>query len=421
MIVTVYPSVLNGNIEAPPSKSMMQRVVALALLAEGESCISNPDNSHDSRAALKCAFDLGANIKESDGRIYISGPLAPRHHEISVGESGLGVRLFTPLCALSDQKMTISGTGSLLKRPISVFAQILPDLKVRVEDNMGFLPIHVHGPMQAGKIVVDGSLSSQYISGLLIALSALREASELQVENAVSKPYLDLTLELLEKFGVRITQKDYKAFYIPAKAQLKATNLRIGGDWSAGATLLVAAALTGDSGLNISGLNDEFTQADQEILQALRLAGLTINHSDTHYLIQSGQIRGFNFDATHCPDLFPVLAALAVFGDRPTVIKGSHRLKHKESDRATALQTEFAKAGIRISLSEDEMTIYPSTPLPCTMSSHNDHRIVMAAAILGMKGGPIQITDAQAISKSYPHFFEDLKKVGARVETNLAD
>lgn len=371
----------------------------------------------DGISALAMAGNLGAEIEEDGPDLLIHGGLNPIGQELNAGEAGLGIRLFTPIAALHHESLTITGEGSLATRPMGIFEKVLPPLGAFCHTTDGHLPITVKGPLKGGEISVDGSLSSQFLTGLLMALPCAREDSTLHVKQLKSVPYIEMTLEVMHHFGVDITHEDFQVFDIPGDQQYKPREVVVDGDWSGGAFLLVAGAVSGADFFEVKGLTSHFTQADRAITGALLFAGCKLKNQGGDIQVTSHKIRGIDFDLTDCPDLFPPLAALAAFADKPSNFTGLHRLKHKESDRGVVLQQEFAKAGIRIDLNEDTMTVHPGPIQPATLFAHNDHRIAMAAAILGLGGAPITIEGAECIRKSYPEFFDDIAELGADLQS----
>jgi 3-phosphoshikimate 1-carboxyvinyltransferase len=261
---------------------------------------------------------------------------------------------------------------------------------------------------------LDATISSQFLTGLLIALSRASEPSIVDVVHLNSKPYIQLTMQVLEQFGVVVKSDDFKRFHISPKV-LKATELAVPGDWSGAAFLLVAGALCAENGLLIDNLSMDSAQADRAVLDALNAAGVRMERLDSAVRVWQSEIHAFEFDATDCPDLFPPLTSLAAFANGVSIIKGVSRLVHKESNRAKVLQQEFAKAGIRIVLQGDEMKIYPSAIRSAQLNAHGDHRIAMAAAMLGIAGDHISISGAESVSKSFPGFFALLQSAGARI------
>ncbi|HRO48325.1 3-phosphoshikimate 1-carboxyvinyltransferase [Agriterribacter sp.] len=431
MIATIQPSVLSDTVQAPASKSAMQRACAAALISGGKSIIYNPGHSNDDKAALQVITALGAKVNtRSDGAIEtdssgvnLSSPGISQNNALTIncGESGLGIRMFAPVIALSRLPVTIKGEGSLLSRPMDFFDEIFPRLNVTVSSNNGRLPVVLSGPLQPRNIEIDGSLSSQFLTGLLMAYAAA-EARDvtIKVNNLKSRPYIDLTLKVMQLFGLKTPENNnYKAFYFdqsPARLAPSETTYTVEGDWSGGAFLLVAGAIAGE--ITVRGLDPNSAQADKKILEALQDAGAGTVISDEGIRLVPGALKAFTFDATDCPDLFPPLVALAAYSSGTTVIKGVSRLAHKESNRGLTLQDEFGKMGLQIDLQDDIMHVHGGKGLKgATVHSRHDHRIAMACAVAALRAeGATTIEEAGAISKSYPDFYEDLVKLGANVK-----
>jgi len=425
MKVTIHPSQLTGIVQAPASKSSMQRACAAALLSTGTSTIYNPGHSNDDKAALDIIQKLGATVEVESSELRIqSQGVKPTASEINCGESGLSIRMFTPIVALSDQEITINGSGSLVTRPMDFFDEILPKLGVKIKSNEGKLPITVQGPLIPANIEVDGSLSSQFLTGLLMAYSAAGAKDvTIKVNNLKSKPYIALTLDVMKQFGMHMPEnKNFEEFHFKSdpenyrdrnpKSEIQYT---VEADWSGGAFLLVAGAIAGP--ITVRGLDLSSTQADRAIVDAMMNANAAIAMEAKGIKVHHGGLRGFEFDATDCPDLFPPLVALAAYCKGETRIKGVSRLAHKESDRAITLQDEFDKMGITIDLEDDMMVIHGGGIVKgADVHSHHDHRIAMACAVaaLGANSETV-IEEAYAIKKSYPDFYHDLKTLGANV------
>ncbi|WEK35273.1 MAG: 3-phosphoshikimate 1-carboxyvinyltransferase [Candidatus Pseudobacter hemicellulosilyticus] len=427
MIVTVQPGSLEGILLAPTSKSSMQRACAAALLRKGNTLIRNPGHSNDDKAALGVISALGASvIPQEDGSLLVSSEgVQPVSDTVNCGESGLGIRMFTPLVALSRQPITINGEGSLVTRPMDFFDTVLPQLGVKVQSSNGRLPLRIEGPLQPASIEVDGSLSSQFLTGLLMAYAAagVPENVVLTVKELKSKPYIDLTLQVMSHFGWQVQHEDYERFSFP---KLPAVSLAsevshepivytVEGDWSGAAFLLVAGAIAGD--IMVKGLDVFSTQADKAILQALMSADAKLSIHKELIEVGPGPLKAFHFNATECPDLFPPLVALAAYCEGTTAIQGASRLTHKESNRALTLQEEFRKLGVRVELQDDLMLVYGGDGLVgADTHSHHDHRIAMACAVAGLKAkGNTRIEHAEAINKSYPDFYKHIQQLGAQL------
>lgn len=408
---------ISGHITPPSSKSYAQRAIALALLAEGRTVLHNIEFCKDTRSALACIEALGATVTIlDDSTIAIDGGLNPQQDVLSVGESGLATRLFTPIAALCDRPICIQGEGTLLHRPMDMMVEPLRKLGVGVRDGGGFLPIEVCGPIQGGELTVDGSISSQFITGLLLALPLAKEDTTLHVENPVSIPYIDMTIDTARRFGVEImhNEGDYTEFFIEGRQHYTATELAIEGDWSGAATMLVAGAIAGD--VTINNLSTLSKQADTAICHALERAGAGLIIEQDSVSVSRRPLRAFEFDATNAPDLFPALAALAAAAEGESIIIGTTRLQHKESDRAETIRQEYEKLGIEVDISEHNiMKIRGGDIQPSEVFSHDDHRIAMSLAISALRcQGQVTIQNAECVEKSYPTFFEDLESILAR-------
>ena len=422
MKALVTPSSITGTITAPASKSSMQRACAAALIRNGETVIVNPGVSNDDVAAIDVIQKLGAVVTKLDnGNLHIvSSGVHPESNTINCGESGLGIRMFTPIAALSSIPITITGMGSLTTRPMHFFDEILPQIGVSITSDAGKLPLQIQGPINPQNITVDGSLSSQFLTGLLMAYGGAGASDcTITVTNLKSKPYIDLTLSVMNHFGWHVNCINHEQFVFKAadnKQSLNPITYQVEGDWSGASFLLVAGAIAG--GIVVEGLDPFSTQADKAVLQALIDAGCQISIQPTRIEIAPLPLKAFHFNATDCPDLFPPLVALASFCVGKTVIEGVSRLAHKESDRALTLQEEFGKLGVSITLQDDLMIIEGGKGVTGgVVHSRHDHRIAMACAVAALKAnGDVEIEDADAINKSYPHFFKDLSYLSAEVD-----
>ena len=399
----------------------MQRACAAALLFRGETVIHQPGHSNDDKAAIQLIQQMGARVRLEEDRLFVmSNGVHPVNNTVNCGESGLGIRMFAPIISLSDQETTINGEGSLLKRPMDFFDEVLPQLGVTIQSNKGRLPLKVKGPLIPGNIEIDGSLSSQFLTGLLMAYSAAgAQDVSIMVKNLKSRPYIDLTLDVMKQFGMNVPEnRNYELFHFAAAEIATDASRRytVEGDWSGGAFLLVAGAIAGN--IVVEGLDVSSTQADKAVLHALQQTGASLSIQSNR--IEVGpplkNLQAFYFNATECPDLFPPLVALASFCNGKSVIEGATRLTHKESDRAATLQEEFGKMGISVALQDDLMIVEGGPVAGATVHSHHDHRIAMACAVAALKAeGETIIEEAGAIKKSYPDFYSDIQRLGASV------
>jgi 3-phosphoshikimate 1-carboxyvinyltransferase len=385
------------------------------MLAKGKSVITYETMCEDALAILEIAKKLGAKVKLSEKKIEIDGGLRNPEEKISVGESGLGLRMLSPILAATGFPFEISGRGSLLKRPVDFVSETLCLAGVKTECKDNTLPLKIQGPVSASRIVIDGNHGSQLVTGFLMAAPLLDKEVEIEVSNLKSKPYIDLTINILKDFGIDIHHKNYELFKINKAQNYRPVNTTAEGDWSGAAFPLVAAAISGK--ISFRGLKPESSQGDKAVLDALYKCGAIVQISDEFITIENNDLKAFTFDATDTPDLFPPLVALAVSCNGKSSIKGVSRLKHKESDRGMSLQQEFAKMGAQIRIEGDIMQIAGGRLKGSNVFSHHDHRIAMALAVAGMNAtGETIIENAEAVGKSWPEFYDQLEALGAIIE-----
>lgn len=413
MNYTVKHKIYQGTASIPPSKSDAQRAILIAALGNETSVLQNVGSSDDELAMIENAKKLGAEIHWVDQKVLsVKGNFAQTSvSELHCGESGLGLRLMTAIASLKTNEIKLMGSGSLSKRNQSFFEQFLPQMGVKVISNKGKLPISVTGTIKSGNYTVDGSESSQYISGLLIAFSQAEGTTTLKAENSSSKPYIDMTLHTLRRFGVEINETENAVYNIKGIQPIQKTDYTIDGDWSSASYWLVASALGVD--IRTQGLSMSSKQADKAILNAFMTANCRVMNMENGLVIDGKERRALDFDATNCPDLFPALTTYAALTEGSSRIKGVHRLANKESNRGEALKQEFKKLGIRIFIENDTLVIEGKTSIQsATVSSHNDHRIAMCLAIAGVAGNAeITVEGAEATGKSYPEFWKDLESL----------
>jgi 3-phosphoshikimate 1-carboxyvinyltransferase len=408
MTEVISPAVLHGRLVAPASKSYLQRAIAIASLCEEECRIHGYTPSADVDAALAIVKQLGASFSISDTTIAISkGEITKNEIILSCGESGLSARMFSAIAATYENKITVTGKGSLVERPFQLVNDALVQLGKTVELNNGKLPMALRGKMHSAEITIDGSESSQLLTGLLISLPMLNGKSIVYVHHLRSIPYIQMTLDILAHFGISIRHTDFQRFEIEGNQHPKAPEYIVEGDWSAASFLLVGGAIAGR--VSVSGLNPNSAQADRAILDALQLAGAKVEWENEDVSCSRSTLHAFHFDATHCPDLFPPLAALAACCKGTSTIKGTERLHDKESDRATTICNTLRSLGITVTIENHTMQITGGAVRAASLSSFNDHRIAMMAAVLGcVADDSISLTESKAVNKSYPNFFCDI-------------
>lgn len=398
MRLSFSPSFARGSLSAPPSKSMAHRALISAALAQGESVLSPIALSEDMLATMDCLTALGASFRREGETVFVSGMGAPKStgKKLYCRESGSTLRFLIPLCLLTGEEFILCGAPRLLERPLGVYETLCRENGFLFErDGDG---IRVAGKLRGGSYSVPGNISSQFITGLLFALSLVPEESRLEVTGGLeSASYIDMTLSAMASFGVRVERKE-NVFLLSGKETYQSRNFTVEGDYSNAAFLDAFTLVGGD--VRVAGLTDSSLQGDRV-------------YRDIFPLIKNGSP---TVDLSDCPDLAPVLFALAAYfhGGRFT---GTARLRIKESDRGAAMAEELKKCGVTLSVTDNEI-IVPESKLSAPQEeirSHNDHRIAMAMSVLLSRTGGI-LSGAEAVAKSYPDFFEKIKTLGIEVK-----
>jgi 3-phosphoshikimate 1-carboxyvinyltransferase len=410
-MITVAPGTVAGRLRAPASKSHLQRLLLGASLAEGTSLLREPGHSADGKACLGVVRDLGAAVSEEPGLVRVRAGAGTRRAALDCGESGFCLRASAAVASLGDGPVVLEGRGSLASRPVDMVLDPLRQLGVVCATREGRPPVSLQGPLRGGRVRVDGSASSQFLSGLLLALPRAQGDSVVEVQGLRSAPYVRMTLDVIRAFGARVdATPDLDRFGIPGGQSYRAVDLAVEGDWSGAAFPLVAGALAGD--VAVEGLNPESAQADRAVVQALEAAGADLAWEGGALRVRRSRLRAFAFDATDCPDLFPPLAVLAVACEGVTRLRGARRLRAKESDRAAALVAELSAMGARIRVEDDLMEIEGGPLRGGRVDPHNDHRMAMACAVAALVSREGATMDGEGcVDKSYPDFFRDLERL----------
>lgn len=424
MNAIITPSKLNGVVDAPPSKSSMQRACAAAWIRGGKCILHNPGRSEDDLVALNIIRQMGSHITEKDGVVYVETAQKQFPSKIHCGESGLSTRLFTPLLALASHEIIIEGSGSLSRRPLKVFDEVLPQLGIGLISNQGHLPLKIKGPLVPGDITVDGSISSQFITGLIFAyVAAGARGKTISVEDLKSAPYVNLSIQVLRDFGLSAPENiNNREFHFSSSEQVDLSSnfeYRVETDWSGAAFLLVAGALAGS--ILVRDLDLLSRQPDRAIIDIMMDSNASLAIEAKGIRVHSLVMDPFETDATDFPDLFPPLVAMATNCTGSSRIRGVHRLTHKESNRAEALQSEFSKLGVSISIEDDVMTVEGTHEIKGgRVNARGDHRIAMALAVAALRAeAPVTIEGAECVNKSFPDFFEKLR--GLQASLTLID
>lgn len=393
-IVEIKNSILNGNVTIPPSKSAAHRALICSYLAGGGS-VSPIIDSNDMRATVGVIDALKNN-----------------EDVMNCIESGSTLRFMIPVVASLGRRATFIGEGRLPERPIGEYLDILPKHNVKVDSN-GYLPMTIDGQLRNGSYEVNGDVSSQYITGLLLALANVEGDSAVILKTPLqSKPYVDMTVKVMADFGVNITETDF-GYLIHGGQEFKKQDYIVEGDWSQSAFFLVAGAIGG--GVKVSGLDMNSTQGDKAIVDVLKSFGADVEVGKDYVISRKSKLTGTTVDATDIPDLVPIIAVLGAFSNGTTTIKGAERLRFKESDRIESVVSNLRLMGVDVTETKDGMIINGSKPHGADLKGYNDHRIVMAFSVAGLFcDGDVRIDDAQSINKSYPTFFDDYNMLGGK-------
>ncbi|MGE5822637.1 MAG: 3-phosphoshikimate 1-carboxyvinyltransferase [Nitrososphaerota archaeon] len=422
--IVVTRSLLNGNVTCPPSKSYTHRAIFISSLANGNSHIINPLISRDTIATIDACRQLGVGIKITDKRLIVSGKdtLKVPDNVINVENSGTTMRFVTAISSLlSDGYVVITGDDSIRKRPMRPLLSALKQLGVnsfstRENDKA---PIIVQGGgINGDNITIDGSMSSQFISGILIAGVRAKSGISLRVTGKqVSKSYIESTLNVISKFGARVKHsRDYRKYNIFNNRYVP-TTFTVPGDFSTASLLLSAGTLVGGE-ITVSNLNFSLPQGDSKILEILKKIGAVISIDKRNRTVKTKgtqELDGGEFDLSDTPDLLPVVAILSLKSRNPVRIYGVSHTRYKETDRLKIIASEFRKFGVKTKILPDEITIVSPKKLKSALiNSHNDHRLFMSFAIAAMMTAKSVVDGVESVDVSYPSFIQDMKKIGAK-------
>lgn len=438
MDIKVYPGKLKGQVQAPPSKSLAHRALICAALADGDSRIRGISGSKDMDATIGCIRALGARAERDGTECRIRGIFSEQHDNekaaaggepvLDCHESGSTLRFLLPVAAALGAEAAFTGRGKLPERPMTPLADEMKKNGVEfLPDGRDHLPFHIKGQLRPGSFTIPGNVSSQYISGLLFALPLLEGDSEIRIEGKLeSASYISLTLDMLRRFGIEI-RETAEGFEVPGGQRYRAQDCTVEGDHSNSAFWLAAGALGSD--LEVFGLNTESVQGDRAVLEILRSMGASciestrpMPDSGKHIHAFAGTMKGVTVDCSDIPDLVPILSAAATAAEGETLFQNAGRLRIKESDRLAAMAEVLAALGADVTENDDSLAVRGSMLQGgCEVDGHNDHRIVMSAAIAALRcREPVVIRGAEAVAKSYPDFFERFRELGGRADV-IAD
>lgn len=411
----IRASKLEGTIKAPASKSCMQRLILASLIGQSKCNLHNIPYSKDVTSAISLAQGLGLNISINENFLEVEPSSFLNTENLNCGESATALRMFLPYITHKLNSFEITGHGTILKRSFHDIEENLNKLKISIKSKSSKLPFEINGNLKSGVYHLDGSHSSQLISGLLMAMPILNKDSILHVSNQVSRPYIDLTLTILESFGISIKMTNYEKYHIPGNQKYQSqSEYTADGDWSSAANLIVAGAICGD--IEIIGLKNQSMQADKVIIDILKQCGANITEDKETLKVSKSNLTAFEYNAIDSPDLVPPLVALAVNCKGYSKINGISRLENKESNRINALIEEYTKMRANISLEGDSLIIEGGKIYGNKLWSHSDHRIVMSLAVAALNAsGLTELNEVSCVSKSYGNFFSDLEILGANI------
>lgn len=413
LTVKLFPGKLNGEVKAPPSKSLSHRSLICASLSRGKSVIKNIAFSDDITATMKALETLGVKFQINNGTVTVNGikKIKNLSRVVHCNESGSTLRFLIPLFSLSDKKVTFTGTESLLSRPQTIYKKIF-----KHDGNIFDISkekIVVKGSIKAREYTIKGNISSQFFSGLMFALPMLEEDSTIYIDgNLESKSYIDLTIAVLEEFGIRILELE-SGYFIEGNQTYTATNYTVEGDYSQAAFHLVGGSLSGF--VKVNDLTHDSKQGDKVIIEFLKQMKSKVIFMETGYIIKLSKTKGTIIDLADCPDLGPIITLLACLSSGKSTIINISRLRIKESDRVKSTVSTLSKLGANIKSTKDKIIVIGKSSLKggVSVDSFNDHRIAMMLSIAALRcENEIILTNANAITKSYPSFFKDYKLLG---------
>ena len=416
---------LKGSVSVPPSKSYTHRAVLMASLADGVSRISNPLLSRDTNATIAACGAFGAAVEGKGRSIRIEGtrPRVP-DDVVNVENSGTTLRFMTSAMSLAPEgHVVLTGDASIRRRPMQPLLDTLAQLGVKAWSSRGngCAPIIVKaGGMRGGKASIRGDVSSQFISSLLISTPLAEKDTALSVADAVSRPYIEMTLRLGKIFGVKVESKGYSEFKVPAGQEYSPADFVVPADFSSASFIVAAASLLGGR-VRIDNLDASLPQGDARIIEIAKRMGARVSSERGGLVVSSdGEwLTGGTFDLGDTPDLLPVVAALALRADSPVVIVGTAHARFKETDRIAIVAKELSKLGVMVKERDDGLRILPKPRLHAApLDAHDDHRMFMAFSLASMLiPGGTPIVGAESLDVSYPTFLEDIKRLGAKVKT----
>ena len=406
------------KVKLPPSKSYTNRALIVAALADGVSTIMNPSHSEDSEYLLSALREFGVAIKENAHffQVYGTGGLLQTpSKEIFVGNAGTAMRFLATLACLAPGTTTITGDENMQHRPINDLLDALRMSGIRCESTNGFPPVKITGgTLHGGHIEVNSSISSQFLSSLLLSSPYAKKPMRIRVKGKLSSlPYINISLHVMRSFGAEIDVTDFSFFHVNNVEHYIGRDFPIEADASAASYFLAAAAITGGR-VVLKNLSPDSLQGDVLFVDVLSQMGCIITKHENHIELHGGKLRGIEVDMNQLPDCVPTLAVVAAFAEGSTTISNIGHLKFKESNRLQSIATELTRIGARAEVFEDGLIIIPQQLRGATIETYNDHRIAMSFAIAGLRVNGIAIKNPACVSKSFPTFWHEFEKIEAK-------
>jgi 3-phosphoshikimate 1-carboxyvinyltransferase len=417
MIITLHrrePG--NAGVTAPPSKSYTHRALIMAALGSGQSTILNPLVAEDTLLTMNALRLLGIQVEVNPDRVIVNGcngTFDDRENTLlDLGNSGTSLRLIAPLALLCRYPVTLTGSHRMQERPIGPLAQALHNLGGTVQflKNEGYPPLRVSGHLQGGPAVIEGTISSQFISSILIAAPyAVTETEVVIPSPPVSGSYLDITLEVMQAFGASVKRDGYTRFLVSNTRRYAGRTYAIEGDYSSSSYFFAIAAICGGR-MTVKNLEPCSVQGDRRFPDILASMGCKVTYSGNAVTVERiGNLHGITVDMSTSPDTVQTLCMVAAMADTPTTITGISHLKFKESDRITSTAERLMSLGGDVQLGDDRITINPASLHGGVIDPENDHRTAMSFAVLGLCIGDITITNAECVNKSFPGFWDTIR------------
>jgi len=415
-MIEILPHNIKDHCEVtvPGSKSLTHRILIASALSEGLCSIENALLSEDTVLTMKALGQMGIPIEEKPGnRLMVygcAGDLQPSLEPIYLGNSGTSIRLLTAVAALGKNNYTFLGNDRMAQRPIQALIDALQQIGVqaRSAENSGCPPVEVNGRNLSGTTVaINCRTSSQYLSGLLLMAPCTAKGLQIKVtEGPVSRPYVDMTIDVMSKFGIAVDRQDYERFQVAGKQAYRAGAYEVEADGSQAGYFWAAAAVCRKA-VKVKGVNQDSCQGDVNFSRVLESMGCTIKHEPDGTTVSGGdRLQAIEIDMGDMPDMVPTLAVAAAFAEGATVIKNVSHLKSKESDRLTSVANELEKMGITARCTADELIVSGGQPRGAEIETYGDHRIAMSFAVAGLAAPGTIIMDEHCVEKSFPNFWE---------------